>query len=63
MANPKLPPGLVVGILPQKEIRERVLSIARGELKVKESDPKIWFASPEAAAEWLSVYGHEQIDR
>src|SRR5437879_3099075 len=32
-----------VGIAPQATIRERILSIAKGELKPKSSDPKIWF--------------------
>lgn len=34
-----------VGIMPQEQIRERVLAIARGEIKPKPSDPKIWFTS------------------
>ena len=34
-----------IGIMPQEEIRERVLAIARGEIKPKPSDPKIWFSS------------------
>ena len=34
-----------IGIASQEKIRERVLLIAKGELKPKASDPKIWFTS------------------
>jgi len=34
---------LKIGIAPQEKIRERVLAIAKGEIKPKPSDPKIWF--------------------
>jgi predicted transcriptional regulator len=34
-----------IGIAPRDKIRERVLAIAKGELKPKASDPKIWFTS------------------
>ena len=37
-----------IGIASQEEIRERVLAIAKGELKPKKSDPKIWFTSLES---------------
>ena len=37
-----------IGIASQEEIRERLLSIAKGELKPKKSDPKIWFTSLES---------------
>lgn len=46
--------AIVIGILPQEKIRERVLSIARGEYKPKPSDPKIWFTSMRSLAEVLS---------
>ena len=46
--------AIVVGILPQERIRERVLSIARGEYKPKASEPKIWFTSMRSLAEVLS---------
>ena len=45
---------IVIGILPQERIRERVLSIACGEYKPKPSDPKIWFTSMRSLAEVLS---------
>jgi predicted transcriptional regulator len=46
--------AIVIGILSQEKIRERVLSIARGEYKPKPSDPKIWFTSMRSLAEVLS---------
>lgn len=46
--------AIVIGIMPQESIRERVLSIARGEYKPKPSDPKIWFTSMRSLAEVLS---------
>jgi predicted transcriptional regulator len=45
---------IVIGILSQEKIRERVLSIARGEYKPKPSEPKIWFTSMRSLAEVLS---------
>jgi predicted transcriptional regulator len=41
---------IVVGIMPQEKIRERMLSIARGEFKPKSTDPKIWFTSMRSLA-------------
>lgn len=46
--------SVVIGIMPQEQIRARVLSIARGEYKPKPSDPKIWFTSMRSLAEVLS---------
>jgi predicted transcriptional regulator len=45
---------LVIGILPQEKIRERLLAVARGELKPKPGDPTIWFTSIRSLAEVLS---------
>lgn len=45
---------LRVGIAPYEEIRERTLSIARGEYKPLPSEPKIWFSSMESFAQILS---------
>ena len=45
---------IVIGILPQEKIRERMLAIARGDYKPKASDPKIWFTSIRSLAEVLS---------
>jgi predicted transcriptional regulator len=46
--------AIVVGILPQARIRERMLAIARGEYKPKTTEPKIWFTSMRSLAEVLS---------
>ena len=42
--------AIVVGILPQDRIRERMLAIARGEYKPKTTEPKIWFTSMRSLA-------------
>ena len=46
--------AIVVGILPQDRIRERMLAIARGEYKPKNTEPKIWFTSMRSLADVLS---------
>ena len=46
--------AIVVGILPQDRIRERMLAISRGEYKPKAAEPKIWFTSMRSLAEVLS---------
>jgi hydroxymethylpyrimidine/phosphomethylpyrimidine kinase len=50
----KLPYSRIkIGIAPQAKIRERVLAIAKGELKPKASDPKIWFTSVQSLLDVL----------
>jgi predicted transcriptional regulator len=46
--------AIVIGIMPQDKIRDRILSIARGEYKPKSGEPKIWFNSMRSLAEVLS---------
>lgn len=46
--------SIVIGIMPQEKIRQRVLAIARGDHKPKPSEPKIWFTSMKSLAEVLS---------
>jgi predicted transcriptional regulator len=46
--------AIVIGIMPQEKIRERVLAIARGEYKPKPGEPKVWFTSMKSLAEVLS---------
>ena len=46
--------AIKIGIMPQEQIRARVLAIARGEIKARPSDPKIWFTSMKSLAEVLS---------
>ena len=43
-----------IGIMPQEQIRAHVLAIARGEIKARPGDPKIWFTSMKSLAEVLS---------
>jgi predicted transcriptional regulator len=45
---------IVVGILPQDRIRERMLAIARREYKPRATEPKVWFTSMRSLAEVLS---------
>ncbi|MCH8542772.1 MAG: transcriptional regulator [Alcanivorax sp.] len=45
---------LVIGIMPQEQIRQRALAIARGDYKPKAGEPKIWFTSMKSLAEVLS---------
>lgn len=45
---------IVIGIMPQERIRERMLAIACGKYKPKSSEPKIWFTSMRSLAEVLS---------
>lgn len=45
---------LKVGIASFEDMKARTLSIARGELRVKRGDPKVWFTSPESFAKLLS---------
>jgi predicted transcriptional regulator len=45
--------AIVIGIMPQEKIRERVLAIARGDYKPKGSEPKVWFTSMKSLAEVL----------
>ncbi len=45
---------ITIGIMPQDHIRERVLAIARGEIKPKPGEPKIWFTSMTSLAEVFS---------
>lgn len=46
--------SIVIGIMSQEKIRERIYAIAKGEYKPKQSEPKIWFTSMKSLAEVLS---------
>lgn len=46
--------AIVIGIMPQEQIRARMLAIARGEYKPKPGEPKVWFTSMKSLAEVLS---------
>ena len=45
---------IVIGIMPQADIRKRVMAIARGDYKPKRTEPKVWFPSMKSVAEVLS---------
>lgn len=45
---------IVIGLMPQERVRERVLAIARGSYKPKPNEPKVWFTSMKSLAEVLS---------
>lgn len=45
---------LKVGIASYEAMKARTLAIAKGELKPKAGDPKVWFTSPESFAKLLS---------
>jgi predicted transcriptional regulator len=45
---------LKVGIASYDAMKARTLAIAKGEVKPKASDPKVWFTSPESFAKLLS---------
>jgi predicted transcriptional regulator len=45
---------VVIGIMPQDEIRARMLAIARGDYKARRGEPKVWFTSMKSLAEVLS---------
>jgi predicted transcriptional regulator len=51
-----------IGIASQEKIRERMLAIAKGELKPKPSDPKIWFTSMRSLSEVLSDENRALLD-
>ena len=45
---------IVIGVMPQDQIRARMIAIAKGEYKPKSGEPKIWFTSMKSVAEVLS---------
>jgi predicted transcriptional regulator len=45
---------IVIGVMSQKQIRARMIAIAKGEYKPKPGEPKIWFTSMKSVAEVLS---------
>jgi predicted transcriptional regulator len=45
---------LRIGIAPLSEMRARTLAVARGELKLRPDEPKLWFTSIESLARVLS---------
>lgn len=52
--NMSLTKATVIGIMPQDQIRARMLAITRGDYKPKPGEPKVWFTSMRSLAEVLS---------
>jgi predicted transcriptional regulator len=48
----------IVGILPQDEIRKRLLEIATGKRRHKPHEPKIWFTSQQSLNAMLADERH-----
>lgn len=46
--------SIVIGIMPQEQMRQRTLAIARGEYRPRPDEPKVWFTSMRSLAEVLS---------
>lgn len=44
----------LIGIISPENMRNRMLSIAKGELKPESGEPKVWFVSMNAVAQVLS---------
>lgn len=44
----------LIGIMPEEQIRKRMLAIAKGEHTPTAGEPKIWFTSVNAVAQALS---------
>ena len=45
---------IVIGVMPQEQIRARAIAIAKGEYKPRPGEPRIWFTSMKSVAEVLS---------
>ncbi|MGI9488966.1 MAG: helix-turn-helix domain-containing protein [Geminicoccaceae bacterium] len=45
---------LKIGIASYDQMKERTMAVARGELKHRRGDPKVWFTSMESVAKVLS---------
>jgi predicted transcriptional regulator len=45
---------LMVGIASYEDMKARTMAIAKGKLRPKPGDPKVWFTSPESFAKVLS---------
>lgn len=48
--------------MPQEKIRERLFKIAKGELKPKPNEPKVWFTSMRSLAEVLSDENRQLLE-
>jgi predicted transcriptional regulator len=53
---------LRIGIAPYEDMKARTMAIARGELKPKPNEPKLWFTSIESLARVLSDKNRALLD-
>ena len=53
---------LRIGIASYEEMKERTMSVARGERRIAANEPKVWFTSTESFAKVLSA-GNRQLLR
>ena len=47
--------------MPLQEYKQRTIAIAKGEYKVKEDEPKVWFESIKSMAQILSNENQELL--
>lgn len=45
--------AIIIGLMPEDQIRKRMLAIAKGEHAPADGEPKIWFTSVKAFAQAL----------
>jgi predicted transcriptional regulator len=50
-----------VGIMPLEQFKERTIAIAKGKIKPKKGEPKIWFRSMKSLAHVLSEENQELL--
>ena len=55
--------SLKVGIASYGDMKARTMAIARGELKSRPGEPKVWFTSIESFAKVLSDCNRALLDR
>ena len=53
---------VIIGIMPLNKIRERMIAIAKGDLKPSQNDPKVWFTSMKSLAEVLSDQNRDLLN-
>lgn len=53
--------SMKIGIMSRDAFKKYTLAIARGEIKPKASDPKVWFDSVESMAQVLSEKNRELL--
>lgn len=52
---------LKIGIASREQMQARTMAIARGQVRPKASDPKVWFTSVESLAKVLSTKNRELL--